>query len=80
MRDKKVSSPAMAEDLLYAHYTAWQRDLEAKGQIPRSKEPFISKRRSWLELAGTVPLALLVTGFTLFANFIILVLIFHLEI
>ena len=76
----KNLSRSNAEDLLLDHYLLWQQQLESSGQVPKSDTSFIHRRRRWLEWAGIIPLGLLAAGFTLLANFIILVLIFHLEI
>lgn len=80
MPDLDQSSRENAETVLLTHYLAWQQALESAGRVPRSDTSFIHRRRRWLELIGIIPLALLAAGFALLANFIVLVLIFHLEI
>ena len=68
------------EDLLLRAYLEVQRDQEAQGALPRSGQNVLTRFRVLFECLGAILLGLLVASFAILVNFVIVVMLLHLDV
>lgn len=67
------------EELLLHAYLEVQSDQEAKGAMPRSGETVLTRFRGVFESIGAIQLGLVVACAAILLNFLIVVMLFHLD-
>lgn len=68
------------EELLVRAYLEIQRDQEAQGAMPRSGQDVLSRFRLLFECLGAIQMGLLVACVTILLNFLIVVVVLHLDV
>lgn len=66
-------------DLLLRAYLDFRRELEEKGVVPREEKNVLTRFRGVFEFVGAIQLGLLTACFTILLNFVIVVMLLHLD-
>jgi len=67
------------DDLLLRAYSEFRRELEEKGAVPREEKNVLVRFRGVFEFVGALQLGLLTACFTILLNFVIVVMLLHLD-
>lgn len=66
-------------ELLLRTYLQFRRELEEKDALPREEKNVLTRFRGEFEFIGALLLGLLTACFTIFLNFVIVVMLLHLD-
>lgn len=67
-------------ELLLRAYLETQREQEASGALPRSGRTVLTRLRPLFECLGAIQVGALIACFTIFLNFLIVVMLLHLDV
>ena len=66
-------------EILLRTYLQFRRELEEKDALPREEKNVLTRFRGGFEFIGALLLGLLTACFTIFLNFVIVVMLLHLD-